>query len=41
MTVYLSMWHSHSGFTILVSCSDELAVQSCLLLGLQMKVAKR
>jgi len=43
MTVYLAVWHSHcirARFTLLVSCSGELAVHSCLLLCLQGQVAK-
>jgi len=43
MTVYLPVWHSHctrSRFTITVSCSDKLAVHSCLFLYLQRHVAK-
>ena len=43
MTVYLPLWHLHctrAGFTVLVWCSCELAVHSCLLLCLQVQVAK-
>jgi len=32
MTVYLPVWHSHctsARFTVMVSCSDEIAVHSC------------
>jgi len=38
MTVHLPVWHSHctrARFTVLVSCSAELAVHSCPLLCLQ------
>jgi len=38
MAVYLPVRHPHctrARFTILVSCSDELAVHSCPLLSLQ------
>ena len=43
MTVFLPVWNSHCTrvrFTIIVSCSDELAVHSCPLLCLQRRVAK-
>ena len=43
MTVFLPAWNSHCTrvkFTIIVSCSDELAVHSCSLLCLQRRVAK-
>jgi len=41
--VFLPAWNSHCvrvGFTVIVSCSDELAVRSCPLLCLQSRVAK-
>ena len=41
MKVYQPVWHSHSTrarFTVLVSCSSELAVHSCLLLYVQGQV---
>jgi len=45
VTVCLPVWHSRytwtlRGFTVLVSCSGELAVHSCPLLCLQGQVAK-
>jgi len=43
MTVYLPVWHSHctrSRFTVVVSCSDKLAVHLCPLFCLQRRVAK-
>jgi len=43
MTVFLLVWNSHCTrvrFTVTVSCSDELAVHSCLFLCLQRRVAK-
>ena len=43
ITLYLPVCHSHytkANFTVLVWCSDELAVHSCLLLHLQTRVAK-
>jgi len=43
LTVYLPIWHSRctrTRFTILVSCSDELAIHSHPLLCLQKQVAK-
>ena len=43
ITVPLPVWHSHctrARFTVLVSCSGELAVHSCPLLCLQGQVAK-
>jgi len=43
MTVYLPVLHSHctrAVFTVLMSCSDELAIHSCLLLCLQRQVTK-
>jgi len=43
MTLYLPIWHSHCTrvrFTVLVPCSDELAVHSYPLLCLQRQVAK-
>ena len=45
LTVYwlVPVWHSHctrATFTVLVSCSDELAVHSCSLFFLQRQVAK-
>jgi len=43
LTVYLPVSHSHctsARFIVIVSCSDELAVHSCLLLCLQRRVAK-
>ena len=43
MTVLLPVWNSHCTrvrFTVVVSCSDELAVHSCPLLCLQRWVAK-
>jgi len=42
MTVYLLAGHSHGArarFTVLVSCSDELAVHACPLLCLRRQVA--
>ena len=43
MTVFLLVWNLHCTrvrFTVVVPCSDELAVHSCPLLFLQMWVAK-
>jgi len=43
MTVFLPVWNLHSTrarFTVIVSCSDGLAVHSCLFLCLQRRVAK-
>jgi len=43
MTVHLPVWHSHCTwvrFTVLVSCSDQLAIHSCPLICLQRQVAK-
>jgi len=43
LTVHLPVWHSHCTrvrFTVLVLCSDELAVNSCPPLYLQKQVAK-
>jgi len=43
MAVLFAACHSHctrTRFTVLVSCSHELAVHSCPLLGLQSQVAK-
>jgi len=43
MTVFLPVWNSHCtrfSFTVIVSCSDELAVHSWPLLCLQRWVAK-
>jgi len=43
MTVFLPVWNSHCTrvrFTVIVSCSDELAIHSCPLLCLQRWVAK-
>jgi len=43
MAVYLPVWNSHCTrvrFTVIVSCSDELAVHTCPFLSLQRRVAK-
>jgi len=43
LAVYLPIWHSYctkARFTILASCSDEIAVHSCPLFFLQRQVAK-
>jgi len=43
MTVFLPVWNSHCtrvSFTVMVSCSDQLAVHSRPLLCLQRRVAK-
>jgi len=43
MTVYFPVWHPHrisARFTVMVSCSDELAVHSCPLLCLQRQFAE-
>jgi len=43
MTVFLPVWNSHCTrvrFTVIVWCSDELAIHSCPLLCLQKRVAK-
>jgi len=43
MTVYVLLWCSYytrARFTVLVSCSGELAIHSCPLLCLQRQVSK-
>jgi len=43
ITLYLFIWHSHctrASFTVLVWCSDELAVHSCPLVRLRTHVGK-
>jgi len=43
MTAFLPVWNSHCtsvSFTVIVSCSDELAIHSCFFLCLQRRVAK-
>ena len=43
VAVYLPVWHSHctqARFTVLVLCTDELAVHSCPLLCLRKQVVK-
>jgi len=43
LTAFLPVWNSHCTrvrFTVIVSCSDELAFHSCLFFCLQRRVAK-